>query len=80
VSDSTPAMPVSFGIMTGPHNVAYRDVVRAWREADAIPEIASAWLFDHLLAIGGDPNGSIFEGWPLLSVLAAQTQRLRGCW
>jgi alkanesulfonate monooxygenase SsuD/methylene tetrahydromethanopterin reductase-like flavin-dependent oxidoreductase (luciferase family) len=70
-------MPVSFGIMTAPQNVAYRDVLRVWHEADAIPEIASAWLFDHLLTIGGDPNGPIFEGWTLLSALAAQTQRLR---
>jgi alkanesulfonate monooxygenase SsuD/methylene tetrahydromethanopterin reductase-like flavin-dependent oxidoreductase (luciferase family) len=35
------------------------------------------WLFDHLLPIGGDPNGPIFEGWTLLSALAAQTERLR---
>jgi hypothetical protein len=34
-------------------------------------------LFDHLLPIGGDPNGPIFEGWTLLSALAAQTERLR---
>lgn len=33
--------------MTGPQNVAYRDVLRVWREADTIPQIASAWLFDH---------------------------------
>ena len=31
----------------------------------------------HLLPIGGDPNGPIFEGWTLLSALAAQTERLR---
>ncbi len=36
-----------------------------------------AWLFDHLMPIGGDPDGPIFEGWTLLSALAAQTQRLR---
>ncbi len=42
-----------------------------------IPEIEHAWLFDHLMPIGGDPNGPIFEGWTLLSALAAQTERLR---
>jgi alkanesulfonate monooxygenase SsuD/methylene tetrahydromethanopterin reductase-like flavin-dependent oxidoreductase (luciferase family) len=42
-----------------------------------IPQIEHAWLFDHLLPIGGDPNGPIFEGWTLLSALAAQTERLR---
>ncbi len=35
------------------------------------------WLFDHLLPIGGDPNGPILEGWTLLSALAAQTRRRR---
>ena len=47
----------SFGIMTAPQQVAYDDVLRVWREADAIPEIDHAWLFDHLMPIGGDPTG-----------------------
>jgi alkanesulfonate monooxygenase SsuD/methylene tetrahydromethanopterin reductase-like flavin-dependent oxidoreductase (luciferase family) len=67
----------SFGLATAPQQVSYQDVLQVWREADAIPEIAHAWLFDHLLPIGGDPDGPIFEGWTLLSALAAQTERLR---
>lgn len=67
----------SFGIMTAPMQVGYDDLLRVWREADAIPEIEHAWLFDHLMPIGGDPNGPIFEGWTLLAALAAQTERLR---
>ncbi|WP_112241007.1 LLM class flavin-dependent oxidoreductase [Kribbella monticola] len=67
----------SFGIMTAPMQVGYDDVLRVWREADAIEEIEHSWLFDHLLPIGGDPDGPILEGWTLLSALAAQTQRLR---
>jgi alkanesulfonate monooxygenase SsuD/methylene tetrahydromethanopterin reductase-like flavin-dependent oxidoreductase (luciferase family) len=66
-----------FGIMTAPMQVEYSDVLRVWREADTIPELEHAWLFDHLLPIGGDPNGPIHEGWTLLSALAAQTTRLR---
>ncbi len=66
-----------FGIMTVPSQVSYRDVLRVWREADTIPQIEHAWLFDHLMPIGGDPNGPTFEGWTLLSALAAQTERLR---
>jgi alkanesulfonate monooxygenase SsuD/methylene tetrahydromethanopterin reductase-like flavin-dependent oxidoreductase (luciferase family) len=57
--------------------VRYQDILRVWREVDAIPEIGYAWLFDHLMPIAGDPNGPIFEGWTLLSALAAQTERLR---
>jgi alkanesulfonate monooxygenase SsuD/methylene tetrahydromethanopterin reductase-like flavin-dependent oxidoreductase (luciferase family) len=66
-----------FGIMTAPSQVSYRDVLRVWREADTIPQIEHAWLFDHLMPIFGDPDGPTFEGWTLLSALAAQTERLR---
>ncbi|GAA4902829.1 LLM class flavin-dependent oxidoreductase [Streptomonospora salina] len=67
----------NFGIMTAPSQVDYPDVLRVWREADAIPEIGHAWLFDHLMPIGGDPDGPVYEGWTLLSALAARTRRLR---
>src|SRR5712675_493250 len=63
--------------MTPPSQVSYADIARVWREADAIEGIESAWLFDHLMPIGGDPDGPTFEGWTLLSALAAQTARLR---
>src|ERR1044071_3657943 len=67
----------SFGIMTAPQQVLYEDLLRVWREADAIPAIEHAWLFDHLMPIGGDPLGPAHEGWTLLSALAARTERLR---
>jgi alkanesulfonate monooxygenase SsuD/methylene tetrahydromethanopterin reductase-like flavin-dependent oxidoreductase (luciferase family) len=67
----------SFGLMTAPTQVGYEDLLRVWQEADELAEIEHAWVFDHLMPIGGDPNGPAFEGWTLLSALAAQTQRLR---
>ena len=73
---SDPARP-RFGIATAPQQVSYPDLLAVWRDADAIPQIEHAWLFDHLMPIGGDPDGPIFEGWTLLSALAAQTERLR---
>lgn len=69
--------PTRFGIATAPQQVTYDDILRVWLEADTIPQIEHAWLFDHLLPIAGDPAGPIFEGWTLLSALAAQTLRLR---
>ncbi|HEX6347476.1 LLM class flavin-dependent oxidoreductase [Umezawaea sp.] len=63
--------------MTAPVRVDYHDVLRVWREADAIPEIEHAWLFDHLMPIGGSPLGPAYEGWTPLAALAAQTRRLR---
>src|SRR5258708_7750373 len=66
-----------FGIMTAPSQVDYADILRVWREADTMPQIEHAWLFDHLMPIFGDPTGPTYEGWTLLSALAAQTHRLR---
>jgi alkanesulfonate monooxygenase SsuD/methylene tetrahydromethanopterin reductase-like flavin-dependent oxidoreductase (luciferase family) len=72
-----PTTKVSFGIATAPQQVSYHDILRVWREADSIVEIEHAWLFDHLFPIAGDRSGPIFEGWTLLTALAAQTERLR---
>jgi alkanesulfonate monooxygenase SsuD/methylene tetrahydromethanopterin reductase-like flavin-dependent oxidoreductase (luciferase family) len=66
-----------FGIATAPQQVSYGDILRVWLEADTIPQIEHAWLFDHLMPIAGDPNGPVFEGWTLLSALSALTERLR---
>jgi alkanesulfonate monooxygenase SsuD/methylene tetrahydromethanopterin reductase-like flavin-dependent oxidoreductase (luciferase family) len=68
---------VTFGIKTTPMRVPYEEISRVWQEADALPAIADAWLWDHLMPIAGPRNGQILEGWTLLSALAAQTQRLR---
>src|ERR1700753_4076790 len=68
---------VSFGIGTAPQQVSYGDILRVWREADLLPRIEHAWLFDHLLPIAGDRTGPVFEGWTLLSAMAAQTRRVR---
>ena len=65
------------GIMTAPSQVDYDDILRVWREADTTPQIEHAWLFDRLMPIFGDLNGPTYEGWSLLSALAAQTHRLR---
>lgn len=73
----TPSRTPEFGIMTAPSQVEYGDILRVWREADEIPLIEHAWLYDHLLPIFGDPDGPTFEGWTLLAALAAQTSRLR---
>jgi alkanesulfonate monooxygenase SsuD/methylene tetrahydromethanopterin reductase-like flavin-dependent oxidoreductase (luciferase family) len=68
---------VRFGIKTAPMHVSYEDIRRVWLEADAVPEIEDAWLWDHLLPVAGPRDGEIHEGWTLLAALAAQTRRLR---
>ncbi|MDH6142686.1 alkanesulfonate monooxygenase SsuD/methylene tetrahydromethanopterin reductase-like flavin-dependent oxidoreductase (luciferase family) [Kitasatospora sp. GP30] len=66
-----------FGIKTTPMRVPYQEILRVWQEADELPEIADAWLWDHLMPIVGPKDGDILEGWTLLSALAARTDRLR---
>src|SRR5438045_243883 len=67
---------VSFGIKTAPMHVPYAEILRVWREADEIPAIGHAWLWDHLMPLAGPPGGLAYEGWTLLAALAAQTRRL----
>ncbi|MEW9529884.1 LLM class flavin-dependent oxidoreductase [Microbispora sp. NPDC049125] len=68
---------VSFGLKTVPAHTTYDDVLRVWEEADEIPLIEHAWLWDHMLPMFGDPGGPVLEGWTLLAALAARTERLR---
>ncbi len=70
--------PLRFGIKTMPQQTTYDDIVRVWREADAIPILEHAWVFDHFYPINvPDTTGPCLEGWTLLAALAAQTDRLR---
>src|SRR6266700_5911402 len=68
---------LNFGIKTAPQNTTYADMLRVWQEADEIPVIEHAWLFDHFMPLGNDPTGPCLEGWTLLGAFAAQTKRLR---
>ncbi len=74
---ATARRTLSFGVKTAPQNTTYDDMLRIWREADAIPEIEHAWLFDHFMPLGPDPTGPCLEGWSTLAAFAALTERLR---
>ncbi|MEY9909595.1 alkanesulfonate monooxygenase SsuD/methylene tetrahydromethanopterin reductase-like flavin-dependent oxidoreductase (luciferase family) [Catenulispora sp. MAP12-49] len=70
-------MELRMGIKTTPMHVSYEDIRRVWQEADEIPEIADAWLWDHMMPLAGDRGGPALEGWTTLAALAGQTSRLR---
>jgi alkanesulfonate monooxygenase SsuD/methylene tetrahydromethanopterin reductase-like flavin-dependent oxidoreductase (luciferase family) len=55
----------------------YEKMLRVWQEADSIPSIEHAWLFDHFMPLGRDCTGPCREGWTLLAAFAALTQRVR---
>jgi alkanesulfonate monooxygenase SsuD/methylene tetrahydromethanopterin reductase-like flavin-dependent oxidoreductase (luciferase family) len=67
---------VSFGVKTTPIGVSYQEIRRAWQEADEIPEIEHAWLWDHFQPLRGDLRQPVLDGWTLLTALAAATSRL----
>lgn len=73
----TEIKPVTFGLKTSQVRISYADIQRTWQQADEVPEIADAWLWDHMLPLTGARDGATFEGWTLLAALAAQTRRLR---
>src|SRR6266581_9180003 len=68
---------LSFGIKTSQQGASYADILRVWREADQIPVLEHAWLWDHMVPLRGDINGAALEAGTLLAALAAQTTRLR---
>lgn len=68
---------VSFGIKTSPQHVTYEAMLKVWQEADGIPAVEHAWLFDHFAPIQGDLDGPCLEGWTVLAAFAAVTERLR---
>jgi len=71
------ARPLRFGIKTAPQDTTYEEIVTVWKEADGIPVIEHAWLFDHFSPINGNLDGPCLEGWQTLAALAVETSRVR---
>jgi F420-dependent oxidoreductase-like protein len=70
---------LKWGLQSSPQHVTYGELLQLWQRADALG-YDSAWLFDHFMPITGERTGPCFEGWTLLTALAAQTHRLHvGC-
>ena len=73
----TVSKKLNFGIKTAPQSTTYESMKKVWLEAESIPSIEHAWLFDHFMPIHGDITGPCLEGWSVLSAFAALTSRLR---
>lgn len=68
---------MEFGIQTGQQHRSYAEILRLWQTAER-HGFAAAWLYDHLVPVGGDLDGSVFEAWTLLSSLLSRTEHIRG--
>jgi F420-dependent oxidoreductase-like protein len=71
--------PLQFGIKTSPQFTTFEEVKRVWLEAEQVPAMEHAWLFDHFVprTPADDPAGPALEAWTSLAALAALTTRLR---
>ncbi len=70
--------PMRYGFKTAQQHSTWEEILATWKEADEIPAFEHGWLFDHLNPIDNDEGlGRCFEGWTMLTALAAHTKRLR---
>ena len=68
---------MDFGIQTGQQHRSYAEILNLWQTAERLG-FAYAWLYDHLIPVGGDLDGDVFEAWTMLSSLLSRTDRIRG--
>lgn len=73
----TTGKKLSFGIKTPQQRTTYEDMLRVWQEAESVPSIEHAWLFDHFMPLRADFSDPCLESWTLLAAFAAVTKRLR---
>ncbi len=67
---------VRFGVHITPQYTTYADILQMAREVDELG-YDTAFLFDHFIPLRSDTSGPCFEGWTLLSAVAALTKRVK---
>ncbi|MEA2532165.1 MAG: hypothetical protein QOG89_3809 [Thermomicrobiales bacterium] len=75
-ADAGPRHPLTFGVVTGQHQLTLPQLVEQWQLAEELG-FDSVWLFDHFFALYGDPDGPCLEASTLLAALALKTSRVR---
>jgi F420-dependent oxidoreductase-like protein len=69
-----------YAVKTPTQHTTWEDMLAVWREADHIELFESAWNWDHLYPLRGDPHGTSLEAWVTLAALAQATERIGvGC-
>src|ERR1700750_196162 len=69
-----------FAVKTSPEHQTWEELRAIWVAADEVPLFESIWNWDHFYPLTGDLHGPNFEGWSMLSAMAALTSRIRiGC-
>ena len=68
---------MQFGIQTGQQHRSFKEILSLWQLAERTG-YSYAWLYDHLVPVGGDLDGEVYESWSLLATLLAKTERIHG--
>lgn len=68
--------PLTFGVVTGQHQLTWPQLVEQWRLAEELG-FDSIFLFDHFMALYADPDGPCLEASTLLSALALKTSKIK---
>jgi probable F420-dependent oxidoreductase len=69
-------MSFQVGVQLHPQATTYTEMRDAWQRADALG-VDSIWTWDHFFPLYGDPDAPHFEGWTLLTAMAATTERAK---
>src|SRR5436305_1350873 len=65
---------IKIGVQLRPQHTSVEDLRAAWKAVERLG-VDSVWTWDHFFPLGGDPDGSHFEGWSLLAAMAVDTER-----
>jgi probable F420-dependent oxidoreductase len=69
-------MSFHVGVQLHPQQTSYVEIRDAWRRAESVG-VDSIWTWDHFFPLYGDPAAPHFEGWTLLTAMAADTERAK---
>ena len=69
-------MSFEVGVQLHPQATSYVEIRDAWRRAESAG-VDSIWTWDHFFPLYGDPGAAHFEGWTLLTAMAADTERAK---
>ncbi len=67
-------MAIRIGAQIQPQHTSYQAMRDAWLRCEELG-VDTLWTWDHLLPLFGDRDGTSFEGWTTLAVMAEVTSR-----
>ncbi len=76
MTTSLARQPLTFGVVTGQHQLTWEQLIEQWQTAEEAG-FDSLWLFDHFMALYADPDGPCLETSTLLAALALKTSRVK---